>query len=121
MNELPVRIIQSLIQITLSFIIIFVPWEILYDIVQRKGSNWMWVLEMKLYFSAIIIIILIGNFIRRFKYLQILGFQLTVIFLLYGMSFSIRPYRSLYLLVCGLTIILIGFFIDKLVKRFLVK
>lgn len=98
-------IIVTIIQIIIEFILIFVGWQIISDIIKPVGSNWMWIYELKIFYSFFIIIVLIGNLLQIFlkiNFIKVYFFQIISIFIYLYIFIKIRPFRFLFLLIITL-------------------
>jgi len=113
-------VISTAIQLVLGWIIVFLGWDILYNIVKPMGKNWMWISEMKLSFSVLAVLIVFSNIAsKENKSLRILSFVVQfILVLIYAIvRFSIFPYRSMFLLGTYTIFIASIFPISALLKR----
>ena len=100
-----------LFQIILSVILVFVGWEVLIIFIERKGSDWMWIPEMKGFLFVLSCLIVAGSILihRLGPNVRLirLGFllQVVILFIWFYSRWEIFPYRYTFLLTCGLVIL----------------
>ena len=120
-------LIKTAIEIAAALIIIFLGWELISSIYQPKGSNWMWLMELKVHVVYLILIAVLGNvalyFLKRKRLnkgvYSVLVLQLVILLIVGFYGYDLRPFRSLFLFASSVIVLLLGwyFFNKKMINR----
>ena len=103
----------TLLQLTLIVILVYVGWEIITNLVEIEGENWMWMTEMHLFSVGLgfmtvcssLIISRLGISRKSIKFSCLT--QIALLAIWYFSGRSVFPYRHLYLLICGIITVII--------------
>ena len=96
------------VQVIFALIAVFVGWELLILVIEPSGNNWMWQMEMRLFFGGLTALIICSALIVRrlgitMSRIRISGIvQVILLVLWYFLGRDVFPYRNLFLLFCGI-------------------
>lgn len=112
------------IQCIAETILLFGGRQLLILFIERnKKADWMWVFEMKLFLAVFAFVTLVGDAFYLMKpkwFYKVVLIQFLVLFLYLLNGFSIRPYRTLFLILTVFSVHLLKVILIKN-KKFHVK
>lgn len=106
-----------LFQVVLETVLVLGGWQLLILFIERnKKADWMWIFEMKLFLAVFAFVTLVGDVFYLMKpkwFYKIVLIQFLVLFIYLLKGFSIRPYRTLFLILTVFSVYLLKVILIK--------